>query len=291
MINNRYLNTYFNNNLESIILSNTEIDENNIILDNNIGNVIDNDIEFLNTIIQHPFIDNLIGNYDELFKNNINKKYNLINYRINTSYKIPFVEFYLDNINTFQFIFINNLKNYICNKNSTKKIQGILNYKEENFIVIRNRYNKNNYEYKNWVTIYDIVKNKYYYEQNISTYIVDFFINNFKLSNLFMNNKLLLTPIILYTYIDEKYFNYINKHNSIMFCQNETCSYVKLTTYDKNDNIRVICFIDDIEYSKNIIDLEKNDYILLNSYNHKNNISYNEWIFKNESKNIYIVKK
>jgi len=45
------------------------------------------------------------------------------------------------------------------------------------------------------------------------------------------------------------------------------------------------------ELKKNIIDLEKNDYILLNSYNHKNNISYNEWIFKNESKNIYIVKK
>lgn len=305
MINNRYLNTYFNNNLESIISTNTntKIDKNSIILDDNIDDNIDdgNNIKFFDTIIQHPYIDNINIKYDDILKCSVNKRYNVIIYRINNRHELPYVEFYLDNIHSFQSIllgYINNIYdiNYEINKQihikkSIKKIQGVIKYNGNDYLIIQNRYEtNNNYEYTNWLTIYDIIVNKHFFGEYISKHIIDFFIHNFKLSNLFISDKLVSTPIILYTYVDGKYLNYVLNNNSVMFCQNETCSYVKLRTYKKEDNVRIISFIDDINYNDNINSIENNNYIMINSYNSIDNITFPEWVFRNENKNIYCKK-
>jgi len=305
MINNRHLNTYFHTDSDSFASVNTDLEDNNTILDNCHDNNMD--INFFNNIIEHPFVDTISSDYGEILKCNVNKTFNILVYRINNTHDLPYIEFYLDNFQSFQSItlgYIDNINemNSEINKQlqnkGMKKAQGIIKYNEEDYLIIQNRYYNNNnnnnnsniYQYSNWLTIYDIIKNKHYFGEYINQYIINFFIANFHLSDLFINDKLVMSPTILYTHVDIKYLNSVSNHNSIMFCQPDIIdSYVKLRTYRNEDNIRTICFIDDIVYSDNINALEYCSFIMMKTYNN-NNCNIPEWIFRNENKIIYCKK-
>ena len=300
MINNHYWNQYFN--INTIDNDADDFSGNFIRHLNNSDNHISN---LLNNIIQHPFIDNL-----PVFTNNIHyKKYSKINiifYRINYSNKIPFIEYYFENLNSFSFMDNSNYKTFnklnddIYNYfekfsiiNGTKIIEGAIE-DNELYIIVKIKINNSNYNYKNWLTIYDIVVNKHFFGINISTHIINFFIKYFNMSSLFLDGKPLIKPIILYNFISRKYLKCVENTNSLLFCNDNYNSYVKLRFFKNNDNLRAICLIDDIEYTNDINNILYSDYILVKCIEDANineNEYINEWLFRNEKRNIYIVKK
>jgi len=184
MINNNYLNTYFN--IDAIDNDINDSSTNSIrYLNNNVTNNVTNNetINLLNNIIQHPFIDEL-----SVFSNNIRyKKYSKINiifYRINYSCEIPFIEYYFENLDNFLFVDNSNYKNFnklnsdlynYLNGFSTLTglniIEGVIE-DNEIYIIVKNKItNKTyNYNYDNWLTIYDIVVNKHLFGTYIYTY-------------------------------------------------------------------------------------------------------------------------
>lgn len=306
MINNHYWNTYFN-----IDIVDNDINDSSNNIRHFISNVVTNNdttydtINLLNNIIQHPFIDDL-----SIFGNNIHyKKYSKINiifYRINYSREIPFIEYYFENLNNFLFIDNSNYKNFnklnsdlynyldgLSTITGLKIIEGVIE-DNEIYIIVKNKITDRNYNYDNWLTIYDIVVNRHFFGNNISIHITNFFIKYFNINSLFLNDKPLLSPIILYNFISNKYLKYVEKHNSLLFCDDSLNSYIKLRLFENNDNLRAICLIHDLEYTKDVNTIVNSDYILINSnknINDSKNKYICEWLFRNEKRNIYIVKK
>ena len=135
---------------------------------------------------------------------------------------------------------------------------------------------------------------QHYFGEKIDQNIIDFFTANCEISNLILNRRLCVKPIVLYSYADKSHTEYIKKHNSIQYCQRENDILIKLNQYKSGDNIRSICFIEDTEFSDTYGDLRTRDFIIMNSHksltngNQEQESSDNDirWIFKNE-RNIF----
>lgn len=263
---------YYNNLLQNIETSN----DSDIPLCNIIPKPKKEQNNIMDEIIQHPFIEKTNINLDILSM--CREKIYLILYRINEYKGNYVVEFYIHKEMPFIQIFkmnddipskINDTLNYIL---GSKRITGNINYHNTNYIFIQVR--KNN-DTKNWLTIIDIIDNNHYYGEKIDENIVDFFMENMELSTLKFKRKYCIKPKILYCNINDEYVQYIRKNISIQYCQREISPLIKLKLYNNNDNIRVLCFIKDYEYSNNMNDLCNNDYIMINDKDPT-------WIFKNE---------
>jgi hypothetical protein len=261
------------------------------------GNILD-------TIVQHPFMEHISTNtYAYLtVKSPCREKIHLIVYRINTYKENNVVEFYLksdflstdidigDNIAT-------NVNDTLHHVAGTKRLSGYIMVGNIRHVFVQVR---NNGSTSNWLTIWDIIVNKHYFGEKIDQNVVDFFTANCEISNLILNRRLCMKPVILYSYADKSHTEYIKKHNSIQYCQRENDILIKLNQYKIGDNIRSICFIEDAEFSDTYGGLRTHDFIIMNS--HKSQISGNQeqessdndndndndikWIFKNE-KNIF----
>jgi hypothetical protein len=266
------------------------------------GNILD-------TIVQHPFMEKISTNtYASLTLDSpCREKINLIVYRINTYKENNVVEFYLkshflstdidigDNIATS----VNNTLQHVA---GTKRLSGYVMVGNIRHVFVQVRNNRavsssaSSSPSSNWLTIWDIIVNKHYFGEKIDQNVVDFFTENCEISNLILNRRLCMKPIVLYSYADKSHTEYIKKHNSIQYCQRENDILIKLNQYKIGDNIRSICFIEDAEFSDTYGGLRTHDFIIVKS--NKSQIGGNQeqessdndndikWIFKNE-KNIF----
>lgn len=262
------------------------------------GNILD-------TIVQHPFMEKISTNtYDSLTVDSpCREKIHLIVYRINTYKENNVVEFYLkshflstdidigDNIATA----VNNTLHHIT---GTKRLSGYIMVGNIRHVFVQVRNNRSSSApSSNWLTIWDIIVNKHYFGEKIDQNVIDFFTANCEISNLLINRRLCIKPIVLYSYADKSHTEYIKKHNSIQYCQRENDILIKLNQYKSGDNIRSICFIEDAEFSDTYGGLRERDFIIMNN-SQKSQMSGNQdqdqessdndirWIFKNE-RNIF----
>ena len=260
------------------------------------GNILD-------TIVQHPFMEKFsINTYDSLTVDSpCREKIYLIVYRINTYNTNNVVEFYLkshflstdidigDNIATA-------VNNTLYHVTGTKRLSGYImvgNIRHV-FVQVRNNRSSTASASSNWLTIWDIIVNKHYFGEKIDQNVIDFFTANCEISNLILNRRLCVKPIVLYSYADKYHTEYIKKYSSIQYCQRENDILIKLNQYKSGDNIRSICFIEDTEFSDTYGDLRTRDFIIMNSHksltngNQEQESSDNDirWIFKNE-RNIF----
>lgn len=261
------------------------------------GNILD-------TIVQHPFMEKISTNtYDSLTVDSpCREKIHLIVYRINTYNANNVVEFYLkshflstdidigDNIATA----VNNTLHHII---GTKRLSGYIMVGNIRHVFVQVRSNSSSSS-SNWLTIWDIIVNKHYFGEKIDQNIVDFFTENCEISNLLINRRLCVKPIVLYSFADKSHTEYIKKHNSIQYCQRENDILIKLNQYKSGDNIRTICFIEDTEFSDTYGGLRTRDFIIMKSQKSlingnqeqesSDNDNHNDirWIFKNE-RNIF----
>ena len=186
---------------------------------------------FLDDIIQHPFIEKININLDNLSR--CREKIHLILYKINKYKGNYIVEFYIHNELPFIYMLKNNddvtskINDTLKNISGSKRITGNINYHNTNYIFIQVR--KNN-DTKNWLTIWDIIVNKHYYGEKIDENIVDFFMENMELSTLKFKRKYCIKPQILYCNINEDYIHYINKtqFHSILPERNWSINKIKI---------------------------------------------------------------
>jgi hypothetical protein len=235
----------------------------------------------LDSIIQHPFIDNIDFNESQLVKD-----FHIVFYRIKTFNEYNYIEYYInEDFLKVSLKFKTNILDIYDNIimetdkkiNGIKKLKGIYEYNDNKYMFIQVRENNNT---NMWVNLWDIVVANHYFGKRFDNHVIDFFINNDNISNLKMNKQILLKPNILYCHIDKKYLSYVDKHNSIQYCQDD--SLIKLHRFNKNDNVRVICFMNFDKfnsYGSNNENLKKNGFIIdkINKC----------WIFQNED-NLFI---
>jgi len=238
----------------------------------------------LDNVIRHPYMEQLELNVTNSIKNG-DRNY-LVIYRINT-YNIVnhVVEFYI--IDDFLSTSMENTLSY--NKDETtvtglatipgdKRVKGTTMFKDDNYTFIQVRNNKDT---SNWLNIWDILVNKHYFGKTIHKNIIDFFKKSSELTNLMLNQTICLKPIVLYSYIDERYHEYIKKNKTIQYCQSKIESLIKLHHFKENDNVRTVCFIEDHDFSNTSDELIRNHYIIKREIHDTQERI--EWIFKNDN--------
>ncbi len=240
---------------------------------------IEDDTNLLDNIIQHPFINNIT--YDKF---QLLKECCIIFYRIRIFNKNHYVEYYI-NHNFFkislstEITVFNIYENIIIETRKSiggiKHFKGIYEYNDNNYIFIQVRENINTHM---WVNLWDIVVCNHYFGERFHNNVIDFFVENNSISNLKINKQIILKPSVLYCHVNEKYLPYVDKYKSVQHCQDNS-SLIKLTRFNKDDNVRVICFInlDMFHFQESDNDsLRINDFVIdkINKY----------WIFKNEDK-------
>jgi hypothetical protein len=240
-----------------------------------------NSENLLDSIIQHPFIDNIDFNECQLLKT-----FYVIFYRLNKFNEFNYVEYYINDnflkvslkVETKILDIYDNIVVETDKKiNGVKRLKGIYDYNDNKYMFIQVRENTNT---NLWLNLWDIIVSNHYFGKQINSNIIDFFINNNTISNLKVNNQIIMKPTVLYCQIDDKYLSYVDKHNSIQYCQDD--SLIKLTKFNKNENVRIICFMNfdkfDITDSNNE-NLQKNGFVIdkINKC----------WIFQNED-NLFI---
>ena len=224
---------------------------------------------YLDDILEHPFIDNLS-------KNIPNKLHDIkvICYRINTLHKNPFIEVYLkgkDFISITQPLELDNIP-----INGVKRIKGYINYKNHNYVFIQIR---NNLDVDNWITQWDIIINKCIYGEKIEDNVVEFFKIYNSLFNLVKHNNIISKPISMYCLVHNKYLNYVSKNKSVQYCQNDDTSIITLHMgYIPGDNVRNICFVDDIEIENKLKYFSNEKYYILRDLS-----GCLQWIFKDNN--------
>lgn len=240
----------------------------------------------LDTIVRHPYVENLSLDLNNLSQ--CREKIHLIIYRINKYGENTSVEFYLTNdflsLRMREGLLLStHLNDTLRHIPGTKRIKGDILFENNIYAFVQVR---DNTDHLNWLSMWDIIVNKQYFGEKISDNVIDFFTLNCEISTLILNKKKCMSPIVLYSHIDMCRFTYINKSRSIQYCQRENSPLIRLNTYKENDNVRTICFIEDMEFSDTLNDLADNNYIIIkdgnttgNTDDNKNNIY---WIFKNE---------
>lgn len=240
-------------------------------------------LTLLDTIIQHPYIEKLSLDLNRLSQ--CREKIRLIIYRINKYGENTMVEFYL----TTDFLSLHmtegvvlstHLNDTLLYIHGTKRIKGDILFENNMYAFVQVR---GNTDHLNWLSLWDIISNKHYFGEKINDNIINFFSVNSEISTLLLNKKKCMSPIILYSYTDACHINYIIKSHSVQYCQRENTPLIRLNTYKENDNVRTICFIEDVEFSDTLNDLATNNYIIMKDGNDNTGDSNNlYWIFKNE---------
>jgi hypothetical protein len=240
--------------------------------------IIENNSNLLDNIIQHPFINNITYNRFQMLK-----ECYIIFYRINVFNKYHYVEYYINNnfskiSLTTETTAFNIFENIIIETEKTirgiKRFKGIYEHNDNQYMFIQIR---ENITTNMWVNLWDIVVYNHYFGERFHTEVIDFFVDNNSISNLKLNNQIILKPSVLYCRVNDMYLPYIDKHKSIQHCQDD--SLIKLTRYRKDDNVRVICFI---TFDKKLIKPDNDDSLRINEFViDKINKC---WIFKNEDK-------
>ena len=246
----------------------------------------------LDNVIRHPYMEQLDLNLDlelDNSKNNVERNY-LINYRINTYNMVNhLVEFYI--LDDFLSSSIKNnlldskdescLTTDIQSIDGEKRIKGSILFKSNCYTFVQIRNNKDT---SNWLNIWDILVNKHYFGKAINEHVIDFFKSHNELSNLMLKQTICLKPIVLYNCIEERFHEYIKKTKNIHYCQNKMDPFIKLHQFKETDNIRTVCFVDDVEFSKTTSDLSYKPCIIMNNNREEQyNQDQLEWIFKTDS--------
>lgn len=237
----------------------------------------------LDTIIQHPYVENLSLDLNRLSQ--CREKIHLIIYRINKYGENTTVDFYLttDFLSlhmTDGLLLATHLNDTLRHIPGTKRIKGDIIVENNIYAFVQVR---DNTDHLHWLSIWDIIVNKQYFGEKISDNVIDFFTVNGEISTLILNKKKCMTPIVLYSYTEMSHLTYINKSRSIQYCQRENSPLIRLNTYKEKDNVRTICFIEDMEFSDTLNDLADNNYIIMKDSNTTDDNNSNiYWIFKNE---------
>lgn len=234
-------------------------------------------------LLQHPYIDKLPFNMDEITA--YRDKLHLIVYRINNYNGHYVVEFHI--IDDFISIYMKQSDDLLKVVTSTlnklqgiKRIKGHLKMEGVCYLFVQIRDN-NDTDY--WMTIGDIIVNKHYFGREINPRVVHFFVQNCEISILMRgsSSKVYSNPVVLYSNIIDKHVEYVKKSRSIQYCQREIGPLIKLRKFKKNDNIRTICFVDDVEFSDAYSKLIDHNYIIMTT-DEKLETEEPTWIFKNE---------
>ena len=234
---------------------------------------------YLDDILEHPFIDSLESNTYPLKATRVN----IVLYRLNKFNEIDYIEYYLLNG---QFLSITTSYDSDYDIESIplpgkKRLKGYLLLNDENFLVVQLM---NNNDTINWITLWDVLANESMYREKIHQNVISFFRENNTMSNLIMKNKVVSKPTVLYCLVDDKYMNYIQKTNTVQFCQDNHTNLITLGDYTEKDNVRNVCFVDDCELKYDIDnELNISDYIILKG-------ETNKWIFKDDRRIISYIK-
>lgn len=244
-----------------------------------------NNNTILNTILQHPYIEELSIDLDEC-KHNIN----IVLYRISHYGENITTEFYLPK----EFLSIQRTSDYeltytlnetLCQITGMKRVNGTMLFENESYIFVQVR---NNNDSRYWISIWDIIVNEHSFGEKINNKIIRFFKSNYDISTLIINKKYCLKPIVLYSNIDEQCLGYVEKNKSIQYCQREKDSLIRLHLYKEGDNVRHICFIEDDEYSTIYSSLSKKEYVKM--IDDTTDRDQPLWIFKNDNNIISYIK-
>ena len=238
----------------------------------------------VDTIIQHPFMERLILKLDDLYK--CREKIHIIPYKTSKCNKYGnnncFIEFYINH--DFFSIELMSTNNNVCKMvdNLLEKLPGRkkmvgnmkFNGHEHVFVQVRDNIGVN----ERWVNEWDILGNKHYFGKKFHKNVIDFFTYNSTISDLTLHKQICDKPISLYTYIDESYIPYVNQNQSIQYCQRKNEPLIILNKYVENDNIRIVCFVEDCDFSTKNNELKLSDYIQIKKDKQTG------WVFKNENK-------
>lgn len=255
-------------------------------------------INILNTIVQHPYIEHLDHSIDGLSHLIDRSNIKILMYRISHLNRHHYVEYYIPDSKLLTIpglresndmsiyhktdeTIIKHLKLHISPVPGTKRYKGYLLHNGDLYIVVQVR---NNNTTDGWSLIWDILANKHIYGISFDSLTTDFFIRHHKLSHLYIDDKLCILPTVLYCQVPNNRTDYIRKYRSCQYVQREITPLIKLHSFSLGDNVRNLCFIKDTEISKTYLDIETNDYIIIDEYNI---ITY---IFKHDTDILSFVK-
>lgn len=213
----------------------------------------DVDSSLLNSIVQHPFIDELGVNLDNISTNK--HKLVVVLYRINNHNKYHFVEYYLPNGEFITPILaenenlLYNIKNILSDIPGVKRIKGTWITNDYCYMFIQVRNNKLSLY---WLVSWDVLANKHLYGISISQNTCEIILKINKCDNLYLNNQLCIKPVVLYCNIENRHCEYVNTHNTVQYCMKKDGPLITLHNYQPNDNVRNICFINDLNIDINM---------------------------------------
>ncbi len=233
----------------------------------------------------HPFINNLP------MRDIKEKTFFLILYRLNFLNNIPFIEFYFKDY-CFQEIKIKNEMELFesIHVNGKKSIMGFLDFQEREFIFVQLKNNRK-YDENNWVVLYDILINKGRFCKKFESFVIDFFLHNHKVSDIYLDKKLSIAPCVYYTRIESSFLCFLKKTNILTYYNKKP--FIELYPYFDNSNICCLCFHEDT-----LCNSTNSNLILKNAlFNVNNNLSAvfikekNPYlIFKNQTNIIFFIK-
>lgn len=278
--------TKYNGNLNS----NTYDSDSDISSDNDDSNEHTNiNKDMFRSILRHPYIEHIDEYNDDCKDNNLdihknkNERNYLVIYRIKTYKAVnPVVEFYILNDFLSSTKNIDNVGTELQMILGDKRVKGNVLFKEKKYSFVQVR---NNNDTRYWLNLWDILVHKHYFGNKICDNVIDFFKEHGEVTTLMIGKNICLKPITLYTEIEERYCQYINKTKSIQYCQNKRDSLIYLRNFKENDNIRAICFVDDSVINDSIHELEYGDYAVKKNIGVEGpeEIEEFEWIFKNDN--------
>lgn len=255
-------NTYINK-LYSINRAN--MDENNYILPKDEDNNNHHSSNILNDIVQHPFINTLSTNIDSFsLKDNDIQACNIILYRIRHYNDYHYVEYYVPyntqnkcreivkyNNYSYSDCLVKYVNDHIDHIGGRKRLKGYILYNNELFGIVQVRDTNINTNTNHWITLWDIIAYKQVFREKIQNNIIYFFMEYNRLSALYINNHQCIMPMILYCNIPTTYSEYIQNTGSIQYCQRENGPLIILNNNytSEYNNIRNLCFIQDIDFS------------------------------------------
>lgn len=274
----------YNGNLNSNTYDSDSGSDNN---DSNEHSNIQNDM--LSSILRHPYIER-IDEYNDDYndgtldvRKNKNERNYLVIYRIKTYKEVnSVVEFYILNDFLSSTKNIDNVDTELQMIPGDKYMKGNVLFKEKKYSFVQVR---NNTDTNNWLNLWDILVHKHYFGNKICDNVIDFFKEHGEVTTLMIGRNICLKPITLYTEIEERYCEYINKTKSIQYCQSKRDSLIYLRNFKENDNIRTICFVYDSVINDSIHELEYRDYAVKKNIGVEGTeeIEEFEWVFKNDN--------
>jgi hypothetical protein len=275
-----------------------EISDISIILPKPPPSNITEPITILNTIVQHPYIEHLAHTTNNLTHLIGQSEVKILLYRINHVNGHHYVDYYIPNTRLLtipgfkdssdtnnypskEYTFIGYLKTHLADIPGTKRYKGYLIHNTEPYIVVQTR---DNHNVDGWCVLWDVLANKQIYGLRYDSSLMEFFTKHHKLSELYINDTMCILPSVLYCQVPESNIDYVRKYRSCQYVQREITPLIKLHRFSLDDNVRNLCFITDTDITNTYLDIETNDYIILDEYN---TITY---IFKHDADIISFVK-